>query len=85
MNLISWNIRGLGGGCKQGTIKKIVREKKVAFLGLMETKCSAIRKSKVIRVWSDDEFQWAAVDAINTSGGLLCEISQENLNAVLRL
>ena len=33
-----WNIRGVGGGTKVEVIRRIVREKKIQFLGLTETK-----------------------------------------------
>ena len=72
MNFISWNIRDLGGGGKHGVIRKLLREKKVSFLGLVETKCTGIRESSIRKFWGDNEFQWVEVDAINMSGGLLC-------------
>ena len=72
MNLISWNIRGLGGGGKIGVLRKFIRDRKVSFLGLVETKCSRIRESLIRKIWCDGEFQWAAMDAISMSGGLLC-------------
>ena len=71
MNLISWNIKGLGGDEKQGVIRKFIREKKVFFLGLIETKCSKLKESIIRKIWCDDEYQWAMVHAINMSGGLL--------------
>ena len=56
MNIISWNVRGLGGGLKFRAIRKLIRDKKCAFLRLMETKCSGLRESIVRRMWIDDEF-----------------------------
>ena len=36
MNLLCWNIRGIGKGEKGVTIRNIVKKKKVSFLGLVE-------------------------------------------------
>ena len=52
----------------------------MSFLGLMETKSSDIRESMVRKFWCDDDFQWAAVDASNMSGGLLCVWAKTFLN-----
>ena len=50
------------------------------FLGLVETKCSKIKESLIRKISCDDEFQWAAMDAISMSGGLLCVWEKNILN-----
>ena len=72
MNILSWNVRGLGGGRKSRVIKKLVAERKISFMGLMETKCSSIKESMVSRLWSSDEYKWATINATDTRGHLLC-------------
>ena len=72
MNLLSWNVRGVGSAKKSGVVRKIVRENRVLFLGLVETKSSILNEHSIRNFWVDDEFHWAKVDAMNTSGGLLC-------------
>ena len=52
------------GGAKAGVIRKIIREKKIPFLGLTETKASDFNNQRIRNLWTDDDFQWAAVDAV---------------------
>ena len=40
-------MRGIGGEGKVGTIHKIVRENRVSFMGLVETKCSEMSDQRV--------------------------------------
>ena len=74
MNIISWSIRGLGGGSKIGVIKKLVVEKRVFFWGradLVEIKFSSIKENMIRRMWGDNEFKWATIDVVDVSRGLM--------------
>ena len=64
--------RGFGGvSNKAKVIRKIIREKKILFLGITETKSSDLNEHKIRNVWVDDVYKWAKVDPINLSGGLI--------------
>lgn len=72
MNLLLWNVRGLGRGEKCITIRNLIRMHKVAFLGLVETKHRNSFQSRVRRMWGNDSFDWCESLASETSsGGLL--------------
>ena len=44
MNIISYNVRGLGRGVKWPTIKRMVKEHRIDLLCLQETKKESINK-----------------------------------------
>ena len=50
MNFALWNIRGIGKGEKTMPIRKIVEEKKVSFMGLVETKHRRSIRSRMKRM-----------------------------------
>lgn len=51
MNIISYNVRGLGRGVKWPTIKRLVIRHKVDMLCLQETKKEFIDKSTCQALW----------------------------------
>lgn len=73
MNLLSWNVRQLGGHGKIGSIRKLVMEMRVTFLGSSKTKTKDLVERRVRKLWGDDNFGWATMDANDQGGGgLLC-------------
>ena len=72
MNCVCWNVRGIGGGGKDAAIKKLINDTKPFFLGLVETKHSQVRDSKIKNWWCLGDFKWKDVPAIEGSGGLVC-------------
>ena len=64
-----WNIRGIGKGERSMSIRKIVGEKKISFLGLVETKHKSTIRSRMKRMWGNDDFDTCEVLASETNGG----------------
>ena len=50
-----WNVRGVGGGCKNLTFQKLMREKKQDFFGLVETKHTSIKERRGKGWWDGVE------------------------------
>ena len=72
MNCLFWNIRGIGKGEKTVSIRSIVKNKNIVFLGLVETKHRKPFKSRVKRLWGNDEYDFCEVFASdNGSGGII--------------
>ena len=69
MNFLCWNIRGIGKGEKTLSVKKIVGEKKISFMGLVETKHKRPARSRMKRMWGYDGFDICEVLASETNGG----------------
>lgn len=72
MNILSYNVRGLGRGVKWSAIRRLVRKHKVDLLCLQETKREQVDKKTCQSLWGDDDVCWEALPAENTAGGLLC-------------
>jgi len=71
MIIITFNIRGLGGGIKRNKIKELVRQNKVEFLALQETKMEVITQSFCNNLWGGEECAWAFLPSVGNSGGIL--------------
>ncbi|CAL5415768.1 unnamed protein product [Camellia sinensis] len=72
MNLMSWNIRGLGKSVKRGRIRKLICDRRVDFVLLQETKKTSISESEVRTLWGRRDMEFMAVDSEGLAGGLLC-------------
>jgi len=51
MNIISYNVRGLGRGVKWPTIRRMVKENHIDMLCLQETKKESVDKAMCIAMW----------------------------------
>jgi len=51
MNIISYNVRGLGRGVKWPAIRRMVRENHIDMLCLQETKKESVDKSMCTALW----------------------------------
>ena len=69
MNCLCWNIRGLRKGEKTISIRRLVEKNKVSFLGLVETKHKKTIKSRMKRMWGNDEYGICEVFANEMNGG----------------
>ena len=49
MNVVCWNLCGVGGSGKNVAINKLVGEAKPIFLGLVETKHSLVNENKLAK------------------------------------
>ena len=72
MKVAIWNVRGLGGGRKEGMIRKFLKEKKHSLLGLVETKKSSLNRGLVAKFQGNNNLQWARGEVVNSARGLLC-------------
>ena len=72
MKILCWNIRGIGGGGKVRQMSKMIREERLGFVGVIETKKESIDHSMVKRIWGLNDCDWSSVDAQGASGGILC-------------
>ncbi|KAL8458477.1 hypothetical protein ACS0TY_036118 [Phlomoides rotata] len=71
MNLLSFNVRGLGGDHKKREIRDLIRKERVGFVCIQETKMEVIDKHLCVRLWGE-ECGWAYKGSRGNSGGLLC-------------
>lgn len=69
MNLLLWNIRGLGKGEKCLTVRNLFAKNKVDFLGLIETKHRNTIRSRAKRIWGCDDFSFCESFASDTFAG----------------
>lgn len=72
MNFLFWNIRGIGKGEKTTTIRSLVSENKISFMGLVETKHRNSIRARLQRLWGNDDFDACEVFANeNHAGGII--------------
>ena len=69
MNCLLWNIRGIGKGERSMSIRRIVDEKNVSFMCLVETKHKHSIRNRMKRMWGNDEYDICEVYASETNGG----------------
>ena len=69
MNFLCWNIRGIGKGEKTMSVRKMVGDMKITFMGLVETKHKRSVKNRMKRLWGNDDFDICEVFASETNGG----------------
>ncbi|GKV27606.1 hypothetical protein SLEP1_g36762 [Rubroshorea leprosula] len=72
MILLSFNVRGLGGGGKRRHIRDLILREKVEFLAVQETKLEVVDRKLCRMVWGKEDFDWIAKPSRGLSGGLLC-------------
>lgn len=72
MNIITYNVRGLGRGIKWPAIRRLVNKQRIDMICIQETKKEAIDKSMCQALWGDSEVSWEAQAASNSAGGILC-------------
>lgn len=72
MNILSYNIRGLGRGVKWSAVRKLVKYHHVDMLCLQETKKEAVDRTTCQALWGESDLCWESQPASNSAGGLLC-------------
>ncbi|KAK7302539.1 hypothetical protein RJT34_13431 [Clitoria ternatea] len=78
MKILSFNVKGLDRRLKKKMFRELVGREKVAFLGIQETKLHVVDNQLVSSLWNVLEFDWVALLAAGTIGGLLC-VRNKNL------
>jgi len=71
MNIISWNVRGLGGFEKRREVCILVKEKQPFILCIQETKLSVVDSVICKSLWGDDTVEYSYQPSIGSSGGLV--------------
>lgn len=79
MNFLSWNVRGLGKGEKCLNIRKLVVEKKINFLGLIETKHRQPLRCRLKRMWGSDDFEYCESFASETYVGRIVTVWDQSI------
>ncbi|KAH1077371.1 hypothetical protein GYH30_052752 [Glycine max] len=72
MNIITYNVRGLGRGVKWAAIRRLIKKESVDMICIQETKKETIEKSMCQSIWGDPAVSWEMQPAVNSAGGLLC-------------
>jgi len=72
MNILSYNIRGLGRGLKWASIRNLVGKFNIDLLCLQETKKDVLDKASCQFLWGQSDLDWEWQPALNAAGGLLC-------------
>jgi hypothetical protein len=69
--VLSYNICGLGGRVKKRRIRDLVRDHKVDFLAIQETKLESITEKLCHSLWISIDCDWAYLPSEGVSGGIL--------------
>jgi len=68
MIVATFNVRGR---LKKNKIKELLRNHKVDFLAIQETKMEDINASLCANLWGNDDFDWAYLPSEGNNGGIL--------------
>ena len=63
MNIISYNVRGLGRGVKWGAIRRLVKHEGVDMICLQETKKELVDKAMCQALWGHVDVSWELLPA----------------------
>lgn len=58
MNLVTFNIRGIGNSAKYRCFRSLIREKGFDFCFIQETKIAEISDKTLVWLWGGDDFKW---------------------------
>jgi len=85
MNIISYNVRGLGRGVKWLTIRRMVKEQYVDLLCLQETKKENVNKMFCQALWENFDCSWEFYPSVGPTGGILCIWNQASFKVESRI
>ena len=71
MKILTYNVRGLGGGEKKAEVRRLVNEKKPFVLCLQETKLEFLNEHMVKDPWGDGVHNYSYQPSVGASGGLV--------------
>jgi len=71
MKIITYNVRGLGGGEKRAEVRRLVNEKKPLVLCIQETKMEFMNEQLVKALWGDDVHNYSYQPSVGAFGGLV--------------
>ena len=71
LKMVSWNVRGLNDSWKCLVVRNLLREWNCDVICLQETKIAGMDKQLVCNLWGCPYVDWVALDADQTTGGVL--------------
>lgn len=71
MQIITWNIRGLGSSVKKRFLSKLIKRRKPSMVCVQETKLEFLDRIAVLKLWGNSDVDFACSSAVGASGGLL--------------
>ncbi|KAK8640078.1 hypothetical protein V6N13_138441 [Hibiscus sabdariffa] len=71
LEVLSWNIRGLGSNLKVSALKKLLNSVRVDVAFIQESKKVFLSVGDVSKLWYDDVFDFRYSEAEGNSGGLI--------------
>jgi exonuclease III len=78
MIVSSYNVRGLGGVVKRKRIRDLIRNNKIDFLAIQETKLEVISENLCYGLWGSCDCDWVFLPSEGRSGGILSIWSKPN-------
>lgn len=83
MKLITFNIRGLGGGIKRRALAKLIKKERPDCMLIQESKVQNLDQNTIQRLWRHSPVEWLSLPAEGASGGLLLIWNSASLNLEL--
>jgi exonuclease III len=71
MIVSTFNVQGLGGRIKKNKIRELVRQNKIDFLALQETKLEDVTPSLCFSIWGSEDCDWLFRPSEGSSGGII--------------
>nr|CCA66235.1 hypothetical protein [Beta vulgaris subsp. vulgaris] len=71
INILSWNIRGLGARIKRSALRKMISIHNPLFITIQETKLGEIDPKLIRSIWNSNEVAWTFSPADGNAGGIL--------------
>lgn len=71
MQIISWNIRGLGILIKKRFLSKLIKKRKPDMVWVQETKLEAIDSIAIRNIWGGNNIEFSSSSSVGVLGGLL--------------
>jgi len=71
MKIVSFNVRGLGGGEKRAEVRRFVNEKNPSVLCIQESKWTVVSDFMIKSLWGDGLCGYSYQSSVGASGGLV--------------
>jgi exonuclease III len=81
MNILSWNVRGLGKPKRRRLVKEIIFTHHIDIVSIQETKKSEF-KERTLRNLSNILTKWVILPADGNSGGILVGINENKIELI---